>query len=125
MRKTAPHFPKGIAERANKRHTDRPRKFDILDILADHLPVGQVKALQSLPGRVPFRYQSGRSAGIRLTRWIIDHCIFIGTSCQMIEEVSLFVEKTRNGILSTVRIRGEQGSAGALKHLAGLDVLLT
>lgn len=53
MRQPASYFPKTTAKEIHKWHANRPRKLNVLDILTDHLSVGQIKAFQSLPYRFP------------------------------------------------------------------------
>lgn len=49
---TTPDFPEFAPERANQRHSKRPRELNVLDVFADHLPVCGFKTLQPLADRL-------------------------------------------------------------------------
>src|SRR4051794_38780493 len=44
LRQAAPDFPKARAQRPHQRHADRPGKLHVLDVLANDLSVGGIKA---------------------------------------------------------------------------------
>src|SRR5439155_56137 len=51
LRHVAAYLPQPPAERPAQRHADRPGKFHVLDVFADDLPIGPIKALEPFPHR--------------------------------------------------------------------------
>jgi hypothetical protein len=54
-RQIAANFPKAFAERTAQRHSDRPRKLNVLDILANNLAVFILQCLEPFPNRLAAR----------------------------------------------------------------------
>jgi len=52
-RQAAPYFPQFMSKRSNERHSDRPRKLNVLDILAAHFPVLHIETLLPPAHRFP------------------------------------------------------------------------
>ena len=53
VRQAASDFPQLAAERTYQRHTNRPRKLDILDVFADGPSILWVQAFKPFPHRLP------------------------------------------------------------------------
>src|SRR5207245_236513 len=52
-RQAASNFPQLTAERTYRRHTNPPRKLDILDVFANGPPILWVQAFKPFPHRLP------------------------------------------------------------------------
>jgi len=62
VRQAASDFPQLAAERAYQRHTNRPRKLDILDVFTDDPSILCVQALKAIPAPAPARYRNDKTA---------------------------------------------------------------